>query len=1390
MAGVLNYDNYINIFATAEDVKQTFPRDQYTLTYDFDDLGADGWTAEFSWMNLVIDQIKYTVDGTPDFSKSSCIGFFEVDQGSGSQYDSTTISLPANMYTGPILPGAERNVPVTIVNILWTKGTANFQRQLLLIQNWEPGTEILDPTLDPDYIPIIESHPVIVTFTLSTTTAFVGTTISVSSVATSTHIGSIVNDYDIKLTPPFFSQFGNNPVISSSKFVDGLGLTEFDLTRQFVDQTITTTTNYTIVSSSTVATTGTVFGRTVNTSSVFTLSADVYRDHQVRLQWYYDRETGFRGGRTGSQTLRVNTSQDYVYVGQALELTLTQNPQFQRTGNTSTFVISHNITSSTAITGLITLYADYTPFGESESSVITVGTGTFNVAGDLTIATVLNSGTYALQAYYAGNMGLDIFHPMYLNTWTNVQSHYVQFGRDFSLTEMLIEENANNDILYVHAIDDGNYENTITGSVTFFKNDIAIGTSTFERYTYFLPDTYERPKFKIPCPIPYPYADLRTSNLTNAPGKNLGLSYSDYPVGNMMMWDYSDYNWDKAAAPSYLATLKYNSKQLDWPPTLTPINTIALKNTDNELIPAQVPFTMTLPVPNDTFTGNPDDFSATITANEYLGTATYVYPNVTFTSKRDYRGLTQYTAVDELYYHPDATSSTVYISTAPAGPCGTTRGRYSQNIIEPRGTARPVGTRYHWTYGSYIDYSVPPTISEDGSTYIFTRVNYIIDLGDERPHEFTVAGTSTGITHVYKFGITNYSNLVVNGRNTFQVITYQSDVLAPSSAVYDQPGWEARVGAKYWNNYSRLPQIYLGGAPIDNLPGGQSRRHYFEKFYQGVTQTYLLSQSAGSDIIDLATNGVVPGAYKGRQYELPTGVIETDIKSRSHLAKLILSKNIIDTTSTYRAEFTGDVAAPDVGFYPMDNISFYDHSDTKVEFTDGGEIRTRYNPYVTSPRPSVNSGWWAEGSEPLQNNVNFGKVSNDSRIRFPNAKVETLSTFTTIQNILLPDRYVGVQDGIPQDYQRKLGWLSRRTPKNFVEITHDDITLKSKTLEYSTATNILTRTVNGNIQQIPLYINLPPILRPETYPVKSETFGNSIFDTTRLGLLNTATFTTSSMATIVYPIAAEFTGTVVLSSTSTSIVPKDPNSYDPAYPERGGYIPTWGINVDIPSDYKITPGKVIKKVTSTATTWPATINDTEILFHSGVYSLTSGTMTMAADSTIVLPASENWFYRGDPGRFTNYPPNSASDQYYTANGTWYWWWRVEQWTSSGTTLIKSSIFAPGLPVDYSPPWNQSGLVGEENIKVVTPYPETYLQKIGQPYSDRILPNFTIASSTDTTPYLFKIYFVLTQKTTTTNSNVNLWQPTATFKETAEVDHSVNKMLLKTGGGSILYSFNN
>jgi hypothetical protein len=96
---------------------------------------------------------RYTSE--PNFAASKIIGSFPKAEVSAGNINITNaalglvnITIPANMYAGPILPDARKNVPITVVGITWkTAGTLNNinTHRWVYIQNWEPDCPVGDP---------------------------------------------------------------------------------------------------------------------------------------------------------------------------------------------------------------------------------------------------------------------------------------------------------------------------------------------------------------------------------------------------------------------------------------------------------------------------------------------------------------------------------------------------------------------------------------------------------------------------------------------------------------------------------------------------------------------------------------------------------------------------------------------------------------------------------------------------------------------------------------------------------------------------------------------------------------------------------------------------------------------------------------------------------------------------------------------------------------------------------------------------------------------------------------------------------------------------------------------------------------------------------------------
>lgn len=156
-AGVLNFAQYLG-GADNIQIEQIFPSTQRTLNYNYA-TSIVGWTFKVDYQTIVVDSVAFDRNtGQPNFANSNVIGYFPSGVVSTSSYISVVnsalgtvnITIPGELYTGPVLPDARANVPITIVGVTWTSASSpvqvNTHRWAFLLA-WEPGVTPGDPTL-------------------------------------------------------------------------------------------------------------------------------------------------------------------------------------------------------------------------------------------------------------------------------------------------------------------------------------------------------------------------------------------------------------------------------------------------------------------------------------------------------------------------------------------------------------------------------------------------------------------------------------------------------------------------------------------------------------------------------------------------------------------------------------------------------------------------------------------------------------------------------------------------------------------------------------------------------------------------------------------------------------------------------------------------------------------------------------------------------------------------------------------------------------------------------------------------------------------------------------------------------------------------------------------
>lgn len=155
MPGVLSFSQYLggpdNI-----NIEQIFPSTQRTLNYNYS-RSIVGWTFLIEHQTIVVDTVAFDRNsGAPNFANSTVIGYFAPGVVNNANYVSVVnaasglvnITIPSNLYTGPILPDARKNVPITIVSVTWTDTTSPPQintHRWAFLQCYEPGVTPGDP---------------------------------------------------------------------------------------------------------------------------------------------------------------------------------------------------------------------------------------------------------------------------------------------------------------------------------------------------------------------------------------------------------------------------------------------------------------------------------------------------------------------------------------------------------------------------------------------------------------------------------------------------------------------------------------------------------------------------------------------------------------------------------------------------------------------------------------------------------------------------------------------------------------------------------------------------------------------------------------------------------------------------------------------------------------------------------------------------------------------------------------------------------------------------------------------------------------------------------------------------------------------------------------------
>lgn len=167
MAGVLTFDQYLG----GPDqliIEQAFPSNQRSVIYNYD-RDVSGYVLSADYQTIVVDTVKFNrFTGAPNFSDSRVIGSFDLEQLDpnsplaprilNAAAGAVLVTFPADMYTGPIIPDARKNVPIVVFGFTWQTDSdppQRFTHRWAFLQAWEPDVVIGNPVLDAGFTELL-----------------------------------------------------------------------------------------------------------------------------------------------------------------------------------------------------------------------------------------------------------------------------------------------------------------------------------------------------------------------------------------------------------------------------------------------------------------------------------------------------------------------------------------------------------------------------------------------------------------------------------------------------------------------------------------------------------------------------------------------------------------------------------------------------------------------------------------------------------------------------------------------------------------------------------------------------------------------------------------------------------------------------------------------------------------------------------------------------------------------------------------------------------------------------------------------------------------------------------------------------------------------------------
>ncbi len=144
-----------------------FPGDQRAYTYNFNNADVSGYTFSADYQSILLSDVTYnTASGEPTFQNTNVSGYFTntANVNASTYINSTgaasglvTLTIPANRYTGNVLPNARANVVCTVLSFQWESTDTPPQKErhrFAILERFDPtvGKVPADPALESNFV--------------------------------------------------------------------------------------------------------------------------------------------------------------------------------------------------------------------------------------------------------------------------------------------------------------------------------------------------------------------------------------------------------------------------------------------------------------------------------------------------------------------------------------------------------------------------------------------------------------------------------------------------------------------------------------------------------------------------------------------------------------------------------------------------------------------------------------------------------------------------------------------------------------------------------------------------------------------------------------------------------------------------------------------------------------------------------------------------------------------------------------------------------------------------------------------------------------------------------------------------------------------------------------